>query len=48
MNNKILYKPFVSNNKKAKYSVYVMKDGKQKLTWQDKSSPNYYSIHYLW
>lgn len=94
MNNTILYKPFVSNNKKAKYSVYVMKDGKQKLihfgwrsiqqykdklghyksqdhndearrksylarakgikdkngnlTWQDKSSPNYYSIHYLW
>ena len=29
--NKELYKPFVSSNKKAKYSVYVMKDGKKKL-----------------
>lgn len=29
--NKPLYKPFPSNSKNKKYSVYVMKDGKKRL-----------------
>lgn len=86
MDKKPLNKPFKSDVKGKKYSVYVMKDGKRKkvnfgqtgyddfrsgtatkeqrksylarakgikkkdgsLAYLDKSSPNYWSVRYLW
>jgi hypothetical protein len=42
MENKPLYKPFVSKNPKKKYSVYVMKNGSKKLIhFGDRSMEQY-------
>ena len=58
--DKELYKPFKSTAKNKKFSVYVMKDGKKglrakgiknkkgELTWKNKNTSNYWSVHYLW
>jgi hypothetical protein len=47
-----LYKHLDHNDPKRRSSYLArakgIKNGQGKLTWNDKESPNYYSIKYLW